>query len=103
MIAREWKARVPKSKKEGFLEYLNKTGVKETSATPGFKGAQVFVRDIEEQSEVTLITYWENLEVIESFAGKNINRAKLYPEDDEYALDPDNHVSHYEVVVDVWL
>lgn len=103
MIAREWKARLPATEKTGFLNYLNETGVKETSSTPGFKGAQVFVRDTENQIEFTLITYWATLKSIEAFAGKNIGKAKLYPEDCKFKLDPDKFVRHYEVVENEWL
>ena len=103
MIAREWKARVPLSEKEGFLSYLNETGVKETSATSGFKGAQVLVRDLEKKSEVTLVTYWSSVEAIKAFSGEEIEIAKLYPDDYKYDLEPDHFVSHYEVVENVWL
>ena len=102
MIAREWKARLLIAEKERFLKYLNETGVKETSSINGFKGAQVFVRDLESKTEVTLITYWSNFEAIEDFSGKDISKAKLYPEDYKYKLEPDNFVSHYEVVENVW-
>ena len=103
MIAREWKARVPESEKDGFLEYLNETGVKETSSTPGFKGAQVLVRELENNIEVTLVSYCSSIEDIKAFSGENINQAKLYPEDYKYKLEPDHFVSHYEVVENVWL
>ena len=96
-------SRLPAIEKDGFLRYLNETGVKETSSTFGFKGAQVLVRDLANQIEVTLITYWSNFEVIEAFSGKNINEAKLYAEDYKYKLEPDNFVSHYEVVENFWL
>ncbi len=103
MIAREWKARCPKVKKDGFIAYLYQTGVKDTSATEGFKGAQIFGRDIDEDSfEVTLITYWPSYESIVAFAGKDIGIAKLYPEDDVYQLEPDTFVYHYEVIENQW-
>jgi heme-degrading monooxygenase HmoA len=79
MFAREWKARCPKYRKEAFVEYLRQTGVKDTSATPGFKGAQIFTRDVGEKVEVTLISYWDRLDSIKSFAGEDIGIARLYP------------------------
>jgi len=103
MFAREWKAKCPQSKKEEFIAYLHETGVKETSSTPGFKGAQIFSRDYEDKTEITLISYWESLESIESFAGKNISKAKLYPEDYKYELEPDTAVQHYEVIENLWM
>ena len=64
MFAREWKARCPLNMKEGFIKYLYQTGIKDTSVTVGFKGAQIFSRELEEKTEVTLITYWESLNSI---------------------------------------
>lgn len=103
MIAREWKARCPETKKEAFIEYLYETGVKDTSSTLGFKGAQIFTRNLDGKAEVTLISYWDSLLSIEAYAGKEISVARLYPEDHKYELDPDNFVSHYEVVENKWL
>jgi heme-degrading monooxygenase HmoA len=103
MYAREWKARCPHTKKDGFIEYLYKTGIKDTSSTPGFKGAQIFSRTLDGKSEITLISYWESLESIKAFSGEEISVAKLYPEDSKYNLEPDNFVNHYEVLENKWL
>ncbi|PTN35636.1 antibiotic biosynthesis monooxygenase [Desulfonatronum sp. SC1] len=48
--------------------------------------------------ELTLITYWDNLESIKAFAGNDISQARLYPEDEVYELEPDLSVQHYEVI-----
>ena len=103
MFAREWKARCPMHQKEGFIEYLRQTGVKDTSATVGFKGAQVFTRALAEGIEVTLITYWDSLDSIKAYSGDDIGVARLYPDDSKYELDPDEFVTHYEVVESLWL
>ncbi|KZM41034.1 antibiotic biosynthesis monooxygenase [Marinomonas sp. SBI22] len=103
MIAREWAARCPKKHEEGFIAYLYETGVKETSATPGFLGTQIFNRDLGDKVEIKLISYWENLNVIKAFAGDDINVARLYPEDAIYELEPDDFVSHYKVRENTWM
>ncbi|HDY7997974.1 TPA: antibiotic biosynthesis monooxygenase [Vibrio vulnificus] len=78
-------------------------GIKDTSATKGFLGAQILNRDLGDDAEITLLTYWEDLDCIKSFAGEDISIAKLYPEDEKYKLNPDLHVSHYEVRENMWL
>ncbi|WP_440871395.1 antibiotic biosynthesis monooxygenase family protein [Vibrio diabolicus] len=103
MIAREWRATCPKEHEEGFIAYLYETGIKDTSSTPGFLGAQILNRDLGDNAEITLLTYWEDLECIKAFAGENISVANLYPEDEKYKLNPDRHVSHYEVRENMWL
>jgi heme-degrading monooxygenase HmoA len=98
MIAREWKCRVPNVHSEGFTSYLYETGIKDSSATPGFLGAQIFRRALAGKIELTLITYWDKLESITAFSGSDISQARLYPEDEVYELDPDLSVQHYEVI-----
>jgi heme-degrading monooxygenase HmoA len=102
MIAREWKATCPKQHEQGFIEYLYQTGVKETSETDGFLGAQIFNRELNGEVEITLLTYWKDLECIKAFAGEDIGVAKLYPEDEKYQLNPDRHVNHYQVHENLW-
>ena len=98
MIAREWKCRVPEVHGEGFRDYLYETGIKDSSSTPGFLGAQIFRRSLRGKIELTLITYWQDLDAIRTFAGQDISRARLYPEDEAYQLEPDLSVQHYEVI-----
>ena len=45
----------------------------------------------------TLITFWENLEVIKNFAGDDFEKAKYYSEDKNYLLEFEEEVIHYEV------
>ena len=49
-----------------------------------------------------MITYWDSMNSIKGFAGDDISLARLYPEDYQYELEPDNFVLHYEVVEDIW-
>ena len=98
MIAREWKCRVPEVHSKGFTGYLYETGIKDSSATPGFLGAQIFRRSLAGKVELTLITYWDKLASIQAFAGDDISQARLYPEDEVYELEPDFTVQHYEVI-----
>lgn len=98
MYAREWKCRVPYQHKEGFLEYLKKTGLSDTKATPGCIGGQILERYLIDAVELTLVTHWDTLESIKAYAGSNITKARLYPEDEQYQFDPDKQVTHYEVM-----
>ena len=90
-------------RKAGFIEYLFQTGIKDVSATAGFKGAQILTRDLDKQIEVTLISYWDSLDSIKAFSGDDIGVARLYPDDYKYELEPDDFVTHYEVVENQWL
>ena len=98
MIAREWKCRLPEANSDGFTGYLYETGIKDSSATSGYLGAQILRRSLNGKTELTLITYWDNLESIKAFVGDDISQARLYPEDEVYELEPDLSVQHYEVI-----
>ena len=89
---------MPEAQSEGFTSYLYETGIKDSSATPGFLGAQIFRRFLTGKVELTLITYWDKLASIKAFAGDDISQARLYPEDEVYELEPDLSVQHYEVI-----
>jgi len=54
-------------------------------------------RIVGDTAHFTLLTYWENLEVIKNFAGEAYELAKYYPEDQEYLLKFEEKVTHYEV------
>ena len=89
---------MPEAHSAGFTGYLYETGIKDSSATPGFLCAQIFRRSLPAKIELTLITYWDKLESIKAFSGNDISRARLYPEDEVYELEPDLSVQHYEVI-----
>ena len=43
------------------------------------------------------VSWWSSRTDIEGFAGQNISVAVFYPEDDDYLIDRETAVSHYEV------
>ena len=98
MLARTWHGRVPTVKGDAYEAYLNKTGIPDYMATPGNRGVWVLRRAEGDVTHFLLITMWESEEAIEAFAGKPIDRARYYPEDDEYLLEREPTVMHYEVV-----
>lgn len=98
MIARIWRGRTPESKADSYLEYLRATGLKEYAATSGNDGVLVLRRIAGGEAEFILLSLWESEEAIRQFAGEDFERAVYYPEDDEYLLEREPNVAHYEVV-----
>ena len=45
-----------------------------------------------------MVSFWESMSAIKGFAGSDPERATYYPEDDEFLLDFEPSVAHYEVV-----
>ena len=67
-------------------------------ATAGNRGAQVLTRDLGDgTTEIVTLSWWDDLEVVRAFAGDDVEVARYYPEDDEFLLDREPTVAHFEV------
>lgn len=97
MIARMWHGVTPSSKAEQYLAYLNKTGIPDYRATEGNQGVYVLRRIEGDRAHFLLLTLWKSLDAIKRFAGSDFEKARYYPEDDEYLLEREPTVIHYEV------
>ena len=98
MIARIWRGTVHTDRAVDYVDYIVGTGIAEYRATPGNRGAQMLTRDLGGgRTEVLTLSWWDSLDSIHGFAGDDISRAVFYPEDDDYLVDRDVTVSHYEV------
>ena len=97
MIARIWHGKTYIEKYEEYTEFLKEVAIPDYKKTNGFRGL-TFLRNItDDVGHFTLITFWENLEVIKNFAGDNYEKAKYYPEDANFLLEYEENVIHYEV------
>ena len=98
-IARVWYGRTPASKAEEYVEYMKKTGVQDLQNTEGNRGVLLLKRLNKDVAEFTIISFWESKEVIKSFAGEDIDKARYYPEDAKYLLEMPPELEHYDVSV----
>ena len=97
MIARIWHGRTKVEDYEAYTEFLKERAIPDYQETEGFVKL-IFLRNIQENAgHFTLITFWENLEVIKNFAGEDFEKAKYYPEDENFLLEFEEKVTHYEV------
>ncbi|HHH50001.1 MAG TPA: antibiotic biosynthesis monooxygenase [Saprospiraceae bacterium] len=97
MIARIWHGRTKIEDYETYTQFLKEVAIPDYKKTAGFKKLS-FLRNTENGvAHFTLITFWENLEVIKNFAGDDFEKAKYYPEDKKYLLEFEEKVIHYEV------
>jgi len=97
MIARIWHGKTSAAHFEEYSEFLRIRAIPDYQGTKGFLGLS-FLRQIRgQEAHFTLLTYWENMEVIRNFAGADTEKAKYYPEDRNYLLEFEEHVSHHEV------
>ena len=98
MIARMWRGWVASEKAAAYAAYVEETGVSEYRTTPGNRGAQLLTRDLGDgRTEIVTLSWWDSLDDVRAFAGDDVEVARFYPEDDEYLVDRETTVSHFEV------
>ena len=98
MIARMWRGQVSREKKEAYVEYLKKTGLKDYATTPGNRGVYLLASDKDGVVEFATLTFWDSLDAVKAFAGKDYTHARYYPEDKEFLLSFAPEVEHFEVI-----
>ena len=98
MIARLWHGAVPAAKAEAYARYLEQTGLPDYRATPGNRGVRVLRRTEGHVVHFLLVTFWESFDAIRAFAGDDVERARYYPEDEDFLLELEPTVVHYEVI-----
>ena len=98
MIARMWHGRVPTSKAPDYQGFLNRRAIPDYRATPGNISVHILERQEGDVTHFMTLTFWENLSVIQKFAGDDVARAKYYSDDKGFLLEFEPTVVHYEVV-----
>ena len=95
-ILREWRAEIRRATSTAYVQYVQDTGVVEYRRTAGNLGAVVALRDIDEsRSEIVTLSWWTSMDAIRAFAGDPPDRARYFPDDDQYLLTRSDHVQHY--------
>jgi heme-degrading monooxygenase HmoA len=95
-----WRGWVRTERAAEYVDYISRTGLAEYLQTPGNLGAQMWTRDLGAgRTEVVTVSWWESTEDIRTFAGADIDRAVFYPEDDDYLIDRETTVTHFQVPI----
>lgn len=97
MIARIWHGTTRADQYEAYTEFMKARAIPDYKGTEGFVKLSFLRRVAGDIAHYTLITYWENLEVIKNFAGADYEKAKYYPEDANFLLEFEEKVVHHEV------
>jgi heme-degrading monooxygenase HmoA len=97
MIGRIWRGVVRAEDATAYAAYVQQTGIESYKATPGNRGAWLLQRVEGDRAEIVTVSFWESREAIEGFAGRDIERAVFYPEDDKFLVERDLTVRHYEI------
>jgi hypothetical protein len=94
MIARIWRGAVRADDAAAYAEYVQRTGIEGYRGTPGNRGAGLLWRADGDRAESITVSFWESRE---AFAGQDIGTAVFYPDDEQFLIERDLTVNHYEV------
>ena len=97
MIARIWRGITLAGKADAYVAYLHETGLRDYADTAGNRGVSVLRREQGEHCEIMLVSLWDSMEAVRAFAGEHPERSVYYPEDEQYLLEMEPLVRHYEV------
>jgi heme-degrading monooxygenase HmoA len=97
MIARIWRGAVRAQDAAAYAAYVQRTGIEGYRGTPGNRGAWLLWRTEGDRAEFVTVSFWESRRAIEAFAGEDIDVAVFYPDDDQFLIERDLTVTHYEV------
>jgi heme-degrading monooxygenase HmoA len=98
MIVRMWHGRVPASKAEAYREFLNARAIPDYQSGRGNLSVHILERKEGDITHFITLTFWKDMDSIKAFAGNDVEAAKYYPEDQDFLLEFEPKVVHYEVV-----
>lgn len=97
MIARRWHGIVPAEKAKDYFKLMLDIAIPDYRSVVGNRGAWCFQRPEGDVVHFEMLTFWDNIEAIEGFAGTPIDAAKYYDFDDAFLIEKEAHVLHFEV------
>ncbi len=95
-IARIWRGRTTRAKADEYADYLYEHGIRPLEQKA--LGVQLFREDRADESEFVTISYWESVEAMSRFAGKDPRRIHHLPRDAEFLIELPEGVQILKIV-----
>jgi heme-degrading monooxygenase HmoA len=96
-IARIWRGRTARGRADEYERYLYEHGIRPLEETA--LSVQLLREDREHESEFITISYWESVQAMSRFAGKDPTRIHHLERDGEYLLELPKAVQILRIVV----
>ena len=97
MIIRLWHGRTSTSDYQAYSDFMLNRAIPDYKSIEG-NLACYFCRRLEtDAAHFLLITHWQSIEAVSTFAGEDPAVAKYYPQDDDYLLEKEKNCHLYEV------
>ena len=98
MVIRMWHGRVRPQDAERYRAFLESRAVPDYRSVPGNLSVRILERAEADATHFITMTTWSSLDAIAGFAGDDLEKAKYYPEDQDFLLEFEPNVVHYEAV-----
>jgi heme-degrading monooxygenase HmoA len=100
MIVRSWSGRATSAGAESYITHFRRKVLPDLQRIAGNRGAMLLRKDISDEVEVVVLTFWDSLASIHEFAGNDASVAVVEPEAKAVLKTFDTHVQHFELVLD---
>ncbi len=101
MVIREWRGRASPARMDAYPRHFRDHVIPALREVPGFAGAHLSWRTIGDSIEFLVLTQWQSMDAIRSFAGNDLEQAVVEPAAVAALLDFDSDVHHYEIIESV--
>lgn len=98
MIVRIWHGRTRRDRADAYAAFLTQRAIPDYRSVPGNLDVSILRHDEREVTQFLTITRWISEDAVRAFAGRDILKAKYYPEDKGFLLEFELEVQHFEVV-----
>ena len=99
-IARIWRGRVKSARADEYAQYLYEVGIRPLEEKA--LGVEMLREDRAEESEFITISYWESIEAMSRFAGKDPRRIHHLERDAEFLIEVPEEVQILTIVASHW-
>ena len=97
MIARVWRGRTTRENAPAYEELLGTTVLPGIDRVTGFRGAELFRRDLGDEVEFMTVTRFASLDAVREFAGEDYEQAVISDEAHRLLSSFDERVAIYEL------
>jgi heme-degrading monooxygenase HmoA len=98
MIARMWTARARPEQAPRYRKHFEENVLPGLRSLPGFREAKLLADEQAQQTEFVVLTFWDSMEAVRSFAGADAEGAVVAREAAALLEDYDRRVRHYTVL-----
>jgi heme-degrading monooxygenase HmoA len=99
VISRVWHGRTTRENADAYEELLRTEILPGIQRVPGYRGASLLRRDVDDEVEFVTITRFDSLDAVREFAGEDYELAVIEPEARRLLSTFDEQSAHYETVL----